>query len=365
MPTTHRRQFLKSAGAAALTVPLFNILGRTARADDKKLGFAVVGLGSLATNQIAPALQKTKNCRLAAIVTGTPAKAEKWKEKYKIADKNIYNYETFDKIADNSDIDVVYVVLPNAMHGEYTIRAAKAGKHVLSEKPMEVSVAKCQAMVDACKAAKRMLAVGYRCRFVPHHLEAMRLAKEKVFGDLKFIHSSFGFKIGDPTQWRLKKALAGGGALMDVGIYSLQAACYISGEQPVEIMATESKLDKEKFKEVDESIAWSMKFPSGLIANCATTYATNGMNYAWAGADNGFIELTDCFSYAGVKGRTSKGPMDLPQVDHFATEMDDFADCIMNNKPTRAPGEMGVEDVRTMTAIYESIAQGKMVKARN
>jgi predicted dehydrogenase len=148
-----------------------------------------------------------------------------------------------------------------------------------------------------------------------------------------------------------------------VGIYSLQAACYIAGEQPVEIVATESKLDRE-VKEVDESIAWSMKFPSGLIANCATSYATSGINYAWAGAENGFVELTDCFSYAGVKGRTSKGPMDFPQVDHFGTEMDNFADCIMNNKPTPVPGEMGLEDVRTMTAIYESIAAGKTVKVR-
>jgi len=359
-----RREFIATAGAAALSVPLFNILGRHARADEKKLGFALVGLGSLATNQIAPALLKTKSCKLAAIVTGTPAKAEKWKAQYKIADKNIYNYESFDKIADNPEVDVVYIVLPNGMHGEYTIRAAKAGKHVLSEKPMETSVQKCEAMVAACKEAKRMLAVGYRSRFTPYHQEAMRLAKEKVFGDVRFIHSSFGFKIGDPNQWRLKKALAGGGALMDVGIYSLQAACYISGEQPVEIMANETKLDKQKFAEVDETIAWSMKFPSGPMANCATTYSSNGMNYAFAGAETGWFELTNAFSYTGLKGRTSKGEMDFPQIDHFAAEMDDFAECIMNGKPTRVPGEMGLEDVRTMTAIYESIASGKSVKVR-
>src|SRR5438034_3177018 len=156
--------------------------------EQKKLGFALVGLGDLSTNQIAPALQKTNLCRLAAIVTGTPAKEKIWADKYKIPQKNIYNYETFDQIAGNPEVDVVYVVLPNAMHGEYTIRAAKAGKHVLCEKPMEVSSQKCAEMIAACKAAGRMLAIGYRCRFVPFHQEIMRLAQEKVFGALKFIH---------------------------------------------------------------------------------------------------------------------------------------------------------------------------------
>ena len=134
---------------------------------DRKLGFALCGLGTLATHQLAPALQKTKNCRLAGIITGTPAKAARWKAQYNIPDNCIYNYDTMDRLADNPDIDVVYVVTPNALHAEHTLKAAKAGKHVLSEKPMEVSVEKCWQMIDACKAANRMLAVGYRSRFDP------------------------------------------------------------------------------------------------------------------------------------------------------------------------------------------------------
>ena len=164
---------------------------------DKKLNFALCGLGSLSTNQIAPALQKTKYCRLVGIVTGTPAKAEKWKGQYNIPVKNIYNYDTMHRLVENPDIDVVYVVTPNALHAEHTIEAAKAGKHVLSEKPMEVSVRKCEDMIAACKAAGRKLAVGYRCQFEPHHLECMRLAREKVFGDIKLIEAGFGFRIGD------------------------------------------------------------------------------------------------------------------------------------------------------------------------
>lgn len=356
---TTRRKFVQALAGGIATVNLRSMAQETG---GKKLGFALVGLGSLSTNQIAPALQKTKHCRLAAIVTGTPAKEKIWADKYKIPQQNIYNYENFDKIANNPDVDVVYVVLPNAMHGEFTIRAAKARKHVLCEKPMEVSVQKCQEMIDACKQAGVQLAVGYRCQFVPHHLEMIRLAREKTFGDVRLIEASFGFRIGDPNQWRLKHALAGGGALMDVGVYALQGARYVSGEEPVEVFATETKTDKQKFKEVDESIAWSMRFPSGLLANCATTYLVNGMNRLYAGADKGWFQLDPAYSYGGLKGRTSKAEMDLPQVDHFAAEMDDFAQCILNNRRTKVPGEEGLRDVKIMTAIYESIKTGKPVR---
>lgn len=360
---TSRRAFIHgiSKGIACVSI-LPMAASRLPAQETKKLGFALVGLGNLSTNQIAPALQKTKNCRLAAIVTGTPGKEKIWAEKYKIPQKNIYNYQTFDQIAGNPEIDVVYVVLPNAMHGEFTIRAAKAGKHVLCEKPMEVSAQKCQAMIDACKEARVQLAIGYRCQFAPHHLELIRMSREKPFGNLKLIEASFGFRIGDPNQWRLKHSLAGGGALMDVGIYALQGARYVSGEEPIEISATETKTDPVKFKEVDESILWSMRFPSGLVANCGTTYLINGMNRLWAGAESGWFLLEPAYSYGGLKGRTSKGELDLPQVDHFAAEMDDFADCIRSGRASKVSGEEGLRDVKIMAAIYQSIREGKAIK---
>jgi len=362
-----RRQFINwslRCGAAAIATPMLKLGTSSAPGQDssRKLGFALLGLGSLSTNQIAPGLQTTKFCRLAGVVTGTPAKEKIWADKYNLPSKNIYNYENFDKIADNPDIDVVYVVTPNARHAEFAIRAAQAGKHVLCEKPMEVSVKKCEEMIAACKKAKCQLAIGYRCQFTPHHVEMRRLAQEKVFGDLKVMEASFGFHIGDPTQWRLKHALAGGGALMDVGIYALQACRFTSGEEPMEVSAIETKTDKVKFKEVDETILWSMRFPSGLVANCGTTYLVNGYNRVMAAAEKGWFELDPAYSYGGLKGRTSKAEMTLRQVDHFAAEMDDFADCILNNKPTKVPGEEGLRDVRIMTAIYESIRKGKPVR---
>ncbi len=359
---TSRRAFIHGISRGLACVSILPMTATRLMAQEKKLGFALVGLGSLSTNQIAPALQKTKLCRLAAIVTGTPAKEKIWADKYKIPEKNIYNYQNFDQIANNPDVDVVYVVLPNAMHGEFTVRAAKAGKHVLCEKPMEVSAEKCQTMIDACKTAKVQLAIGYRCQFTPHHREIMRLSREKTFGAVKLIEASFGFRIGDPNRWRLKHNLAGGGALMDVGIYALQAARYVAGEEPIEISATETKTDLVKFKEVDESIVWSMRFASGVVANCGTTYLVNGMNRVWAGAENGWFQLDPAYSYGGLKGRTSKAELDLPQVDHFATEMDDFADCILNRRQSKVSGEEGLRDIKIMTAVYQSIREGKTIK---
>jgi predicted dehydrogenase len=360
-----RRAFIKQTATFAIAAPFIStaVTRALAQAAEPKLGFAICGLGSLSTHQIAPAFPKTKNCKLTGIITGHPAKAELWKAKYNIPDKNIYNYETMEKMGDNPDIDVVYVVTPNALHAEHTIKAAKAGKHVLTEKPMEATPEKCRQMIDACKAANRMLAVGYRSRFEPHNLECVRIARKKVFGDLKILEAGFGISIGNPDQWRLKKALSGGGALMDVGIYALQATRYLSGEEPILVSGMETKTDPEKFKEVDESLIWQMKFPSGLIANCSTSYNTKGLGRYMGLADKGWFELNPAFGYMGNHGRRSDGQeISLPQIDQFAAEMDDFANCIMTNTPTKVPGEEGLRDVKIMMAIYEAVKTGQSVK---
>ena len=372
MSQQSRRDFLRTAAIAAAGAPyLDSILVRRDRDDAelierrqaKPLGFALVGLGSLSTNQIAPALQKTKNCRLAAIVTGTPAKAVAWKAKYNIPDRSIYNYDTMHQMAENKDIDVVYVVTPNALHAEHTIKAAKAGKHVLCEKPMEVSTAKCQAMIAAVKAAGRQLAIGYRCRFEPHHREMARLAQSRELGDVRIIESGFGFQIGDPTQWRLKKSLAGGGPLMDVGIYSIQSAEMIAGEYPIAVSAMESKTDPVKFKDVEETMTFELKFANKISAYCTTTYKVNGINRTTAFAEKGSFGLTPAFNYDGIKGWRSDGKeLRFEEPDQFAHEMDDFASCIMAGRPTSVPGEMGLRDLRTMMAIYEAARTGKTVR---
>jgi len=360
MTTNSRRQFIASTAALA-SLPL--LAERVnAQAPGRKLGIALCGLGSLATNQIAPALLKTRNCRLAGIVTGTPSKAEEWKKKYGIPAANVYTYDTMSQMAKNKDIDIVYVVTPNSLHMQHTLAAAAAGKHVYCEKPLEISVERCQKMIDACKKAGVQLGVGYRLQFEANNQECVRLAKEKVLGDVKIIDANFGFAIGDPTQWRLKRDLAGGGALMDVGIYCMQTARMITGEEPNWISATEVKTDPVKFKEVDETISWQMKFPSGVISHSISTYGANGLMGFRVGTSRGFFGLEPAYFYNGNRGRRSDGTeINIPVADQFATELEDFADCVLNKKPTKVNGEMGMQDVKLLMAVYDSIKKGRPV----
>lgn len=360
-----RRNFLAGLGASSLAMPaLTDAFGNSLQ--DRKLGIALVGLGSYATNQLAPALQQTKFCRLAGVVTGTPGKAETWMQKYNIPKENVYDYKTFDRIIDNKDIDAVYVVLPNSMHREFVVRAAQAGKHVICEKPMAITVADCQAMIDACKKANRQLAIGYRLHYEPFTQEVMRLGREKVFGNLKFLEASDGFKIGDPTQWRLKKDMAGGGPLMDVGIYAVQGVRLVTGMEPLSVTAQFSpKTDPKKFKDVEETLFWQFQFPDGIVSNSTTSYVS-GVERLYAAADNGWFELAPAFGYGPLKGRTSKGPIDQPVVNHQAAHMDGVSQVLLQNKPLpdHVTGAEGLRDVRLLQAIYQAAETGRKINLK-
>jgi predicted dehydrogenase len=322
-----------------------------------KLGVALVGLGGYAGGQLAPALQETQNCYLAGIVTGTPDKATKWKKKYDIPDKNVYDYHNFDSIKDNPDIDIVYVVLPNALHAEYVIRAAKAGKHVICEKPMAITVEDCTKMIDACNEAGKMLSIGYRLHFEPHNLEMMRLGKEKVYGAIKKMKADDG--MAKVEGWRLDKTLAGGGPLMDLGIYCVQGCRYTTGMEPVAVLAQEGvKTDPEKFKSVEESLTFQLEFPGGITGDCMCSYSKEA-NLLRAEAEKGWFQLSPSYEYKGIKGETSDGKMDFPQVNQQALQMDDFAEAIRNKRATPVSGEMGRQDVKILQAIYKAMASGK------
>ncbi|MBA4851737.1 Gfo/Idh/MocA family protein [Emticicia sp. BO119] len=365
-----RRSFLQNLGvglgttAAAFAVPsLVSIPESKPKYEGKKLGIALVGLGSYAKNQLAVGLEQTPNCYLAGIVTGTPAKAEEWMKKYNIPKKNVYNYQTFDQIADNKDIDVVYVVLPNSMHHEYVIRAAKAGKHVMCEKPMANSVKECEEMIKACKDAGVQLGIGYRMHFEPFTKEIIRMSREKVFGNVKFINTNFGFTIGDPTQWRLKKAMAGGGPLMDVGIYCVQGSRYITGKEPLSVTAQFGPItDPVRFKDVEESLSWQFDFPDAVTVNGFTSYKTN-IEQLYATYEKGFIQLSPAYSYGPIKGRTSQGELHMPVVHHQANMLEAIAREFQETKmfPSHISGEEGLKDMRYLTAIYEAAQTGKRI----
>jgi len=328
--------------------------------NQNKLGIALVGLGDYSGGQLAPALQETKHCYLAGIVSGSEEKKEKWKKKYDIDDRNIYGYKNFDSIKDNDDIDIVYVVLPNSLHAEYVGRAASAGKHVICEKPMAITVEECDDRIAACKKAGVMLSIGYRLHFEPYNSEMMRLAKNKIYGSVKKISAAHG--LSSAKGWRLDKQLAGGGPLMDVGIYCVNAGRYITGLEPVAVRAFEGpKNNAKKFKTIEESLTWIMEYADGVIAECSCSYS-EFQNHLRADAEKGWFELAPAFSYTGLKGKTSDGRMDLPQINHQAAQMDDFALAIKNKRPTPVPGELGRQDVKILQAIYRSMETGQRVE---
>ncbi|HEX8061124.1 MAG TPA: Gfo/Idh/MocA family oxidoreductase [Cyclobacteriaceae bacterium] len=328
-----------------------------------KLGVALVGLGHYATKQLAPALEETEHCYLAGIVTGTSAKAKKWKRKYDLPKKNIYTYKNFDEMANNADIKIVYIVLPNAMHKEFVIRAAKAGKHVICEKPMALTVEECDEMIEACKAANVTLSIGYRLHFEPHNQEMMRLGQEQVFGKIKDIVAEDG--LSDVDGWRLDKSLAGGGALMDVGIYCVQGVRYTTGKEPIAVTAVEGdKSDPEKFSEVEESLEFTLEMPDNVKALCKTSYSED-MNILHADAERGWFEIGPAYEYKGIKGKTSDGKMKLPKVNQQAREMDNIAMAIKESRPSPVPGEMGRQDVKILTAIYQAMKSGERIMINN
>lgn len=369
-----RRGFLARSGQA---VAAANALGAlwTTRASaqqvpeppGKKLGWAIVGLGSLSINQILPAFAKCEKSRVVALVSGHPDKAQKLALRYGVSPKAIYDYKTYDQLKDNPEVDVIYVVLPNSMHAEYTIRGHQAGKHVLTEKPMANTPADCEAMIAAARKAGKKLMVAYRCRYEPFNQEMIRMAREQELGPVKVVVADHGFNIGDPKQWRLNRALAGGGSLMDIGIYSLQAARYVTGEEPSECNAMMySTPGDERFKEVEETINFQLRFPSGALANCTSSYGFAGQNRYRVIGTKGWAELEPATSYTGLRLYVRRGnaieERSLPQRDHFAQEMDHLSDCVMEGKEPLTPGEEGLRDLRIMMALYEAAKSGKTVK---
>ena len=352
----NRRDFAK-LGAMGLAARYATMMD--AEAPRKTTGYAVIGLGRIA-GHFMPGTRLTTNSQITGLVSGHPDKAARIAAEYGIAKDSIYNYENFDEIAHNPAIDAVYVALPNSMHAEYTIRAAKAGKHVLCEKPMATNVAEAQAMIAACKAANVKLMIGYRCHYEPTNLKAVKLIRDGTLGAVQAIESAFGFNIA-PGEWRINKKLAGGGPLFDVGIYSLNACRYLTGEEPEHISAYSSVIDHDgRFNEVEENVSWTMRFPSGIVASCNTTYGAPMDGFFRVHGSKGWLEVKSAFSYEGLRltGEFSGTKVDEPNAardpSHFQAEAEHFSHCVQNGLEPKSPGEEGLRDIRYITEIYRS-----------
>jgi predicted dehydrogenase len=360
-----RRGFVLAAGSAlaagAVGGPAFGA------GQERKVGYAIVGLGGYGLGIVIPQFKNCRNSRLVALVSGDPAKAKRVAAEYGVPEPNLYDYRNFDRIRDNPDIDVVYVCLPVAMHAEYTVRAAKAGKHVLCEKPMALSSRECETMIAACRQAGRKLMIGYRCHFEPHNLEAIRRARAGEIGKLRYYRSEHGFVFRDPTAWRLKKAMAGGGSLMDMGIYALNGARYMTGEEPNAVYAVErSDRSDPRFREVEDMIEFELEFPSGVLASCMSTYSAN-QNHILLMGDKGRIEMEPATGYQGhrlwVGSERGKevAPAPGPGATQWAGQLDHMAQCVLQDREPIVPGEEGLRDLRIIEAVYRSAREGKRI----
>ena len=365
-----RRDFLQKITASTLAASFIPSLsfGKTNPKEEPYQGpilrVAILGLGSYGT-RVADAMQSCTAAKLVGAISGTPSKLKAWQTKYNIPEKNCYSYDNFDSIKNNPDLDLVYVITPNSLHKDFTIRAAKAGKHVVCEKPMSVNAADAQLMVDACKKANVKLFIGYRMHLEPKTLEIIRMRKAGDFGKALFFQGLSGFKIGDPTQWRLNAKLAGGGAMMDIGVYSINGSRYMIGEEPIWVTAQEVKTDPIKFKEgVDETITFQMGFPGGAVASCLSTYSMNNLDRFFLNGDNkGFAEMAPSTGYGPIKARTHLGELDYPHVTHQTVQMDEISKMVNQGKKPEVPmdGEEGVKDMKIVDAIFLAVKTGKKV----
>ncbi|MEH1770686.1 Gfo/Idh/MocA family protein [Nostoc sp.] len=346
----------------------------TALPPERRLGFAIVGLGRLALEEIMPAFAECKLAKPTALVSGDAAKANLVAQQYGIKPQNVYNYQNYDNLRNNPDVDVIYIVLPNSMHREYTVRGAKAGKHILCEKPMATTVEDCQQMIDACKQSDRKLMIAYRCQYEPHHRAMIQMIRSKELGTVKVIQADNGQNQGgDLNQWRLKRALAGGGCLPDVGVYCLNATRYLTGEEPIAISAQIFTTPGDpRFKEVEESVTFQLRFPSGILGICSTSYGFHeGRRFRVFGSD-AWGQLDPAFSYNGLRMMVSrKSPTNsmaenvsevrISEKNQFALEIDHFADCVIQNKQPHTPGEEGLQDQKLIALIYEAAQTGKTI----
>jgi predicted dehydrogenase len=390
-----RRLFLETAGKSVIAASVLTAMVKQIKAQqdnlkqneklppERRVGWAIVGLGDFGTKQIMPSFADCKRSKLVGFVSGDRAKAEKYAVQYGVPTKNIYGYQNFDEIKNNPEIDVIYIILPNGMHHEYTIRALNAGKHVLCEKPMANTVKECEEMIAAAQKNNKKLMIAYRAQYEPFNLAAIEKCRSGEVGKLKTIVVDHGRNLNPQEKrdvWRMNKKLAGGGSLYDIGIYSLQAARYLTGEEPIEITAQMySTPNDPRFKEIEENVNFTLRFPSGVLANCTSSYGFQEVKRYRVMGDKAWLDLdpaTDYYKHRMLIGRKNQQAgednltapknlieeQEIQEGNQFAAQMDHLSQCIQENKEPKTPGAEGLQDVRLMQLIYQAAREGKTIK---
>lgn len=367
MKKIERRVFIKKTGivtSAIMAQPILSCVNSSASIASKiskKLGVALVGLGYYSTDQLAPALQLTKYCELKGLVTGSPKKIPIWQKKYAIPDRNVYNYDNMHLIANNDEIDVIYIVVPTGLHMKYAIKAAETGKHVWCEKPMALDVPQCQAIIDACSKNKVRLSIGYRVQHDPNMQEVISLTKEKKFGAVQAMYAGAGYAGGVGQGWRYQKAL-GGGALYDMGVYTINGLRHAGQMEPAAVVsASHSTTRPETFSEVDETTEYVLEFKEGLYGSGKTSVGEE-VNILQISCEDGSYMLSPMQAYNGLKGERTDGVKIYTEVvNQQALQMDNDAIAILNKQDVLVPGIDGLRDIRIVNAIQESAKTGQRV----
>ncbi len=342
------------------------------------MGVALCGLGGFSRQSIAPEFAMAKQVYFAGCVTGDAVKGREWAQKYGFSESNIWSYGEMEKLAEHPEIQMVHVVTPNSLHAEHTIAAARAGKHVMCEKPMATSRAQAEAMLEAARLAKVQLGVNYRLHWEPHHQGAIGALREGAVGALTngSYEFSWGYAAGltgpnrqSIKKWLLDPRMAGGGAMFDTGVYAVQAACYLSGQTPVSVRAFPTTRHRDLFPEgVEETMSFELLFADGFQAMCRASYSHSFHQCTTLGP-KGVVEV-QAGERGSVFGQSAGGQPSakrllvnrkeivVPNTLQLAVMLDEFAQAIQSKTPFKADGLMGLRDVRIIEAVYASARAG-------
>jgi predicted dehydrogenase len=328
----------------------------------KKIRYAVVGLGHIAQAAVMPSFKHAENSELAALVTGNPAKNRALSERYRV---KAYTYDDLETALENEKIDAVYIATPNIFHREHTERAARAGVHVLCEKPMATTQDDCDAMMRTAAQNNVKLMIAYRLHFNDANLHAVRLAKSGDLGEVRYFGSLFGLQVKEGNV-RTRKKL-GGGTLFDIGIYCINAARYLFRDEPIEVVGLTANNGEARFAEIEEMTGAIMRFPEERLAVFTCSFGSTDVSHYDLVGTKGQLRLENAYEYQGelkcvttIDGKTTEKI--FKPGDQFAPELIYFSDCIIHDRAPEPSGNEGLADVRVINAIYESAEIGRAVR---
>jgi predicted dehydrogenase len=333
----------------------------------KQIGYAVVGLGSISQVAVLPAFAHSKKAKLVAVVSGDKNKAKKFAQDFNA--NAAYTYDEFSQCLTNSQVDAVYIATPPGEHEKYAVAAAKAGKHVLCEKPLAATVKQARNMVNTCRRNKVLFMTAYRKYFEPSSLALKKMITTGELGRIDIIHTLFAEHrpLGDNSpSWLFSKKLCGGGPLTDLGVYCINTTRWLVDEDPISATGISWVRDKRRYKEVEEGVAFRLDFKSGIVLQGTAAYSAAFSSFVHVHGEKGWAELGPAFAFEEerrLSGKVSGKWFDktYEPIDEFVLEIDAFADCIREGRESEPTGEQGLRDIIIIDAIYRAVKQRRTV----